>query len=348
VTRGLILLILFLVITSCGQVNIPSQVPGDAHYTLSAGQVLVDGKGTGYIDVTVTVDPAYTPPSDTIYIWFAVERNMYSDYFPSSPAFYPAHELSISAGTIVNGALTLQGRFSIFGHQNWDQLNDLDLSDENEWSGMMGFYLVASDGYSYSPDPESTYALHRQDDAYADSSNSFAFADRFPKGPGRSDYLILSNFENQTDKVWLAIEQAPGYEVVKDGATIASDSSTATAIGDTLTVIYRSTGEYDYPYLYLANTYYHEDYYWNDYYYSGSLNPDPYNGTGPVYDPALGVYVWTWEFLFAFDDTDPNYGSINTDSSGLTTLTTPNAISTWSITPQNYNYSNAYFNFVLQ
>ena len=171
---------------------------------------------------------------------------------------------------------------------------------------MTGFYLFASDGWSYSTDTSKDYELTNG------GNHSFSFPDRFPRGQGISDCCSLTD---------------PGFKPIYHGGwTNTFSGSNYSSIDSTtkMTLTYYSRVNTENPTLNVG---------------SYTLNPN----SDPVESTDYGLYAWTFNVGFSTYDYSTNTAVSVVDNYSVVPLYNGSSCYISSQNSTYYYYANYYY-----
>jgi hypothetical protein len=278
-------------------------IPGTKIYTLTSRQ-LPDKPST--IEFVVDVDTAaktelqskllsaYHEP-DQLYIWMAVKQDQTFGYYGSTelkPIFRLSLDPAVTHYEAAFDLLKLSASISSGGYGfSWLEANSL-FDEGNPADNMKGYYLFASDGYSYNS-TGSSYDLEGPNSLL--DLHTFSFPNRFPKGQGLSNYIEYPEPGLTHAGEWIPIIQG-------NGGVMSNLSTNELTSEDIITITYTTAADDPVkPKLNVNGIEYDET----------SCTNDPITGnpvTYPIFDNTLNLNKWDFQFRFVSGPVTPITG----------------------------------------
>jgi len=316
---GVAIFLGLLTLAGCGSFfTSKDSITGSEIYTVSSTQ---DLDNAALIHITVSVNQterdalkaslgsSYRVPT-SINVWMGVQSESNSSAY-STVELHPLTTISVGSDfTSATADVNLLSLVS--GSSNGLSWLSSEYFAKDGYNNMTGYYLFASDGWSYSSNTSKTYDISGGD------SHSFTFPDRFPMGQGLSACASLTDL---TTPAFMQIINPDGW---------ATTSATTVGVGDTIILTYTSSNSSAYPCL--------------NFYGQGGSYPYYYNlysPLAPVQD-SKGKYVWTFNLQFTA------YGNPNTyvtDDGNTLFVPIDGAFNLYSQNTWEYSYS-AYYSYL--
>jgi hypothetical protein len=264
-----------LTLAGCGSFFTQKEsINGSEIYTVTSTQdadnpalihIQVDVKSAELLALKASLGSSYRAPTK-INIWMGVQSKAITDP-------YLAVELrpltTIPVGSDFTSAMVDVNLLSLMSGSN-NSLGWLysEYFAKDGYNSMTGYYLFASDAWSYSSNTSKTYDI----DLYNEVGNhSFTFPDRFPVGQGISACSRLLS---------------PSFVTIINTDGWAGPATTTVGVGSAITLTYTSSNSSSYPSL--------------NFYGQGGSYPYYYGISSPM-APTLdsnGKYVWTFNLEF--------------------------------------------------